>query len=231
MLVEKATQELGDNYVILRSEIPSAARVGIYARGSCHLRAVFACTPLIQQVLHGTCGILYEGIAAMCRSDLELQTLQNLPQEWLEPVIEKCHLQQDFFKPKLFDSTFSLDTGEGAELFDKNVIILHISPDSAGRTLYRHRKHGFIVDPGGGWLTKLDAVLGDLASIRWFREHFESIGLIRLDAFVENYTKIIQILREKMDAHILIFTTLGVEPGSLTHSYQLVKNPQEHALA
>lgn len=226
MLAEKTTQELGDNYVVLRSKVPSDNRIGIYARGSCHLRAVFACAPLIQQVLRGSCGILYEGVAAMTRSDLTLQTLRDLPREWTEPVIQRCHLQPDYFEPRLFHDTFRVWGDEGEEEFPKKVVLLHISPDSAGRTLYRHRQHGFLVDPGGGWLTKLDAVLGDLDSIRWFRENFESIGLIRVEEFVENYTQIIRLLRERMDAHLLIFTTLGVEPGTLTHNYQLVKNPQ-----
>ena len=38
------------------------------------------------------------------------------------------------------------------------------------RTGYRHKEHGFVVDPGGDWLNQsLDAVLNDLASVPVFR--------------------------------------------------------------
>jgi hypothetical protein len=43
--------------------------------------------------------------------------------------------------------------------------------------------------------------------------------------FVANYTKIIGVLRQRKSPRILVFNTLMVEPGSLTHTYQLVKNP------
>jgi hypothetical protein len=228
MLAETDTREVGDHYVVLRSAMPAEGRVGIYARGGCHLRAMFACAPLIQDVLRGACCIFHDGGAPRCRSDLELQTLQNLPREWVTPVIEKLRLRDDFFQPALFEDTFTIPGDNGSETFSKNVIVLHIGMDSAGRTLYRHRKHGFLVDPGGGWLQSLqsmDLILKDLSVVRWFRESFECVGMISVESFVENYTKIIEILRRKTKAHIVFFNTLGVEPGTLTHNYQFVKQP------
>jgi hypothetical protein len=224
MAVETETKRLGENYLLLRSPAYSPKRIGIYARGSCHLAALFAAAPLIERVLGGTCCIVHDGMQARCRSDLELQTLQDLPQEWLDPVIEKLHLGADYFRPQLFEPTFTIPAADGPEEFPKTVVVLHISPDSNGRTLYRHKKHGFLVDPGGGWLRSLNSVLGNPLAVTWFRENFEQVGMIGVDQFIENYTKIIGHLRQRARAHVMVFNTLTVEPGSLTHNYQFVKH-------
>lgn len=224
MPVETASKQVGDNFVLLRSEDHAEKRIGIYARGGCHLDAVFACGPLIQQVLRGTCCIVHDGDGPRCRSDMELQTLQDLPQEWLDPVIEKLNLGADYFNPRLFNETFTVPGEGGPETFAKTVVVLHIGMDVT-RTLYRHREHGFLVDPGGAWLQSVDVVLQDLATVAWFRKHFESVGMIGLDAFVENYTKIIKFLKDRIGAHVLVLNTLTVDPGSLIHNYQVVKQP------
>jgi hypothetical protein len=223
---EEDRHELGERFVVLRAPQPSGQRIGIYARGGCHLRAVFTCVPLIRKVLRGTCGIYYDGLNARARADLELQTLQSLPAEVTDLLIRKLHLTADYFLPRLFEETFTLETNEGPEVFEKNVIIIHIGADSAGRIVYRHRDTGLLVDPGGGWLKNLEATLGDLESVRWFRQNFVSIGTSALDDFVANFTKIVARLRQRCSPRLLVFNTLLVEPGSLLHTYQLVKNPQ-----
>jgi hypothetical protein len=221
---DPATSEVGHNFVVLRSAAKTENRMGIYARGGCHLRAMFACAPLIQRELRQNCCILHDGGAARCHSALELQTLQPLPQEWTDPVVEKLRLRSDYFQPRLFDETFSVPGSDGPEIFPKTIVVLHIGMDAGGRTLYRHRQHGFLVDPGGSWLESVDSVLGDLSVIAWFREHFSSIGMVSVDTFVANFTRIIQILRTKLSAPILVFNTLAMEPGNLTYNYQLVNH-------
>jgi hypothetical protein len=228
MLAETETRQVGDEFVILRAARPTGHRLGVYARGGCHLRALFAAGPLIQPLLKGTCCIFHDGGAPRCRSDLELQTLNDLPREWVEPVIEKLRLKADYFRPAVFEETFSVAGNDGAETFPKTVTVLHIGMDSTGRTLYRHKKHGFLVDPGGGWLQSLDSLgmmLKDLLALQWFRANFESIGMIRVEDFAANYEKIIGIVRAKTAAPVIVFNTLGLEPGSLTHNYQFVKQP------
>src|SRR5205807_4769011 len=96
-------------------------------------------------------------------------------------------------------------------------------------TVYRHREHGLLVDPGGVWLSSsLEPILDDPSAVRWFRENFVSVGRIPVEAFVENFTRIIHLLRSQAGAHILVFNTLTVDPGGTVHNYQFVRNP--HAL-
>ena len=95
------------------------------------------------------------------------------------------------------------------------------------RTVYRHREHGFLVDPGGWWLNQsMDSVLGDLATAKWFQQNFVSLGKMSVEDFGENFGKVIKLLKQKTNAHVLVFNHLTLEPGNLTHNYQLVKNSQ-----
>jgi hypothetical protein len=221
-------RQVGENFVVLRGAA-AGPRVGVYARGGCHLSAVFCAAPLIQQGLKGTCCVHHDGDGPRCRSDMELQTLRELPREWVSPVTERLRLGDDYFKPRLFSEDFEVPGPDGPERFPKTVVVLHIGMD-ATRTLYRHRQHGFLVDPGGAWLQSVEAALGDLETVAWFRRHFESVGMIGLDGFRENYTKIVTLLRARSGSQVLVFNTLTVEPGNLTHNYQAVKYPHARRL-
>src|SRR5207249_7130894 len=117
----------------------------------------------------------------------------ELPREWVQPVLEKLNLPADYFAPRLFEKDFVVPGRVEPERFPKTVVVLHIGMD-ATRTLYRHRQHGFLFDPGGAWLQSIDTVLGDMTKVAWFRKNFESIGMIGVDDFMENYTKITQLL-------------------------------------
>jgi hypothetical protein len=212
--------------IVLRAERSSAQRIGIYARGGCHLRAIFSCAPLIQKVLRGTCGIYYDGLNARGRSDLILQTLQELPSEWTETVIQKLHLPPDYFQPDLFADAFTVDDDSSGELFRKDVIVLHIGADLSGRMVYRHREHRFLVDPGGGWLLNLEAVLRDLDAVSWFRQHFEPVAPLSVDEFADKFTTIIRLLRERGSPRILVLNCLAVSVDSRTHTWQLERHPR-----
>jgi hypothetical protein len=220
MIVRSQTRQIGDNFAIVRSDVPSEQRIGIYTRGGCHLHSVFACAPMIQPTLRGSCCIINEGNAARCQSDLELQTLQDIPQEWVQPTVEKFRLGADYFQPRLFEESFVVQTEDGPEEFPKTVVMIHIGPDSTGRPLYRHRQHGFLVDPGETWLNKLESILGDMPSLSWFRDTFESIGRVTVEHFVENYTRMIPILRARTGAHVIVFNHLAMMPGDMTHNFQ-----------
>ena len=217
---------VGNNFTLFWSGAPGEDRVGIYMKGSCDLASIFACTPLIHEVLDGTCCILREGLISDARSDLLLQTLRDLPEEHVAPVIEKLELPADYyFKPQFLEKTFLAPGFEHLGEFPKRVIILSIGADVV-RTLYRHKRHGFLVDPGGWWLNRsIDKVLPDLSRATWFQENFESIGRISLEEFVENFTEIIKRIKEQTGAHVLVFNLLTVEPGNPTHNYQFIRKP------
>lgn len=216
---------IGPNFVVFWSGSQKTKRLGIYVKGSCDLVSIFSCQPFIHNVLHGTCCILREGAVWDSRSDFLLQTLQHFPQEWLEPVSKKLKLPHEYFKQsQLFKKSMAVSWCNDLEEFPKDVIFLSIGPDVI-RTLYKHREHGFLVDPGGWWFNQsMNNVLSDLSVASWFRENFVNIGRISVDGFIENFTKIIQLLKNHTDAHILMLNALSVEPGNPTYNYQFVKN-------
>jgi hypothetical protein len=220
-----ARKIVGENCVVFWSRPRGVNRVGIYVKGSCDLVSLFSTQPMIHEVLSGTCCILREGMVSDSRSDLLLQTLQGVPQEWLQPVRDRLKLPSDYFEPRLFAPTMTVPGLHGNEELRKSVIVLSIGADAL-RTVYQHREHGFLVDPGGWWQANtVTAALADLGAAKWFREHFVNIGRISLDAFRDNFSRIIRRLKQDTSAHILVFNVLTVDPGSLTHTYQFVKDP------
>ncbi len=220
----------GRSFVLFWSGAGERNRIGIYLKGSCDLLSIIYSHPTIDQIGGGKPGgdyricIAREGLVSDARSDVILQTLQTLPQEWVDPVIEKFKLPADYFQPKLFEKSFSVTGIHGPEQFPKKVVVLSIAADTT-RVLYRHKEHGFIVDPGGWWFNRsMDTVLIDISVATWFKENFASIGRISVDSFIENFTKIIKLIKENTGAHVLVFNTFTVDPGNLTHNYQFVKN-------
>jgi hypothetical protein len=198
----------GDNFITFWSHRARERRIGIYLRGSCDLVSIFFCQPLIQQRLRGTCCILREGLASDSRSDLLLQTLQDFPQEWLEPVMARLKLPIHYFQPRFFEKSFAVERDLGREEFPKTVICLSIASD-VSRTVYRHRQHGFLVDPGEWWLKESTAkVLGDLPTVMWFWENFVSIGKLSVEDFAANFARVIALLKQNTAAQILVFNTL-----------------------
>jgi hypothetical protein len=179
---------------------------------------------LIEENLDGTCCILKDGLVADSRSDIHLQTLDELPGDATRQVVRRFRLPEDYFRPVLFDPGFTVPAADGPQAFPKSVILLSIAPDVV-RNGYRHKEHGFIVDPGGAWLNQsLEAVLGDLSAVASFREEFVPVGRISLEDFVANFTRLITVLKARTGAHILVYNTLTVEPGCRIHNLQYVKN-------
>jgi hypothetical protein len=211
-------------YALFSSAAERDNRIGIFMKGGCDLVAVFFCEPLIRHVLQGTCCMMLEGAATDSRSDFVLQTLRELPQEWLEPVTKKLKLRDDHFQTQLFKDNMRLPGKNVPREFPKSVVILSIGSDLI-RTLYRDRQHGFLVDPGGWWLNQdLNEVLNDLSVADWFRKNFVSVGKISVEDFAENFTEIVRRVKNETQAPVLVFNNLAVEPGSLVHNYQFIKN-------
>src|SRR5262245_59158947 len=172
MATNLGAKQIGENFVLLGSGSPTERRVGLYAKGSCDLNSIFACAPLIEDVLDGACCILKDGLVADSRSDILLQTLHELPREATRQAVRRFRLPEDYFRPVLFEPTFTVPGPDGPQEFLKSVILLSIAADVT-RNGYRHKQHGFVVDPGGGWLNQsLQGVLNDLDSVTEFRDHF-----------------------------------------------------------
>jgi hypothetical protein len=226
MRAEIENKNVGENHVVFQSPTDDGSRIGIFAKGGCHLRALFACAPLIEPELQGSCCIYHEGLVADGRTDQQLQSLQTLPEEWVAPVIEKFRVGADYFAPRLFEDSFVLPGQEALGRFPMSVLIYSVATDIVGRSLYRHRQHGFLFDPGAGWLRDLDCFVADPALVKWFHDQFEPIGMIGLDAFVDNLTQMIQVLRARSRVHIVVMNPLSINPGKTTHNYQSIKKSE-----
>jgi hypothetical protein len=218
---------VADCHVIFSGGERRDRRMGIYLEGGCDIRSLFYCIPMIQPILNDTCCITQNQMAiGKARSDLLLQTLQNYPPEFLAPTIEKLKLSPDYFQWKLFEPTFTVEGANGLEEFPKTAIIMSVGADVV-RTVYRHRTHGFLVDPGGYWLNQsMDTVLKDLSVAAWFKRNFVSVGKISVEEFMDNFTQIVRLIRERTEAHLLVFNILSLQSGEQIHNYQFVKNPQ-----
>ena len=224
--IKNAGEYMESNHIIFWSGSHPENKIGIYIMGGCDLPSVFSCIPLIKPILKGTCCILKEGQIEKSRSDLLLQNLKDCPQDLLAPVLEKFYLPGNFFDNQLFSPSCFVSNGSNFEEFPKQVVILSIAPDVA-RVVYQHQEHGFLIDPSGWWNNqRMDLMLRDLSSANWFRKHFVSLGRMTLETFIENFTQLINKIKQATNVHILVFNTLTIEPGNITHNYQFVKRPE-----
>lgn len=227
---ENYTQTTGRNYTIVRSKEGGDDRsVGIYLRGGCDLPAMFKLAPLMRDSFVGTCGITRDpNEIAGSRSDLILQTLHDLdgvPQEALDEVLNAFKLGIKYFSDEVFQPTFTIKTDKRDHTFEKTVMVLSAGPDYT-RTLYRHREHGFLVDPGGFWLDhSIDNALADMSKVQWFNKTYKSVGRLSPDDFKREFGALVTEVRKRTGAHILVLNVLTVDPSDLTHNYRLIKNP------
>lgn len=220
-----AQEIAGENYLLFWTRRRGGTRVGLYIKGACHLQTIFACKPEIRKTLKGSCCIFFDGEIAGSRSDLILQTLNDLPGDCIDEIVRKLKIPAHYFQPLMFERTFSVPGLVGREEFPKSAVFFSAGPDAV-RNVYRHRQTGVLVDPGGWWLNQpMERVLGDLDAVRWFRENFESIGRMSVEGFAGNYEKIIGLLRKRTGAQIVFFNIPTVEAGKLVHNYQFVRDP------
>lgn len=199
-------------------------RRGIFLKGGCDLPSAFTVAPLLRQGIKGTIAISRPaGGTGGNRSDQILQTLESLDAEAVEETSRVLGLRRDFFEPTFFDPTFRVPRMSEAGEFRKDLVVMGISTDQT-RQLYRHREHGFIVDPGGWWLNQdLNLVLQDLDKVEWFRKNFKQVGRMTVDEFVKNNTRLIEEIRQRTGAQVIFYNTLTVDPSNPTHNYQLVR--------
>ena len=216
---------VGENYLLFWTRTREKKRVGIYLKGACHVRMIFACKDMIRQTFDGTCCIFNDGEIAGARSDFILQTLSDLPRECVEQITTKLMIPENHFRPVLFEGTFDVPDLPDNREFPKSVVFFSTGSDLA-RNMYRHRETGLLVDPGGWWLTQpMERVLADSSAVGWFRENFENIGRIGVETFAANHEKIIDLVRKRTGAQVAVLNIPTVEPRKLVHNYQFVRDP------
>jgi hypothetical protein len=220
--------ERGDGWVSYRDERavllrkgPRGPVRGIYLRGACDLPSLFALAPIVIGELQGTFCIHQSGRGVSdARSDLLLQSYTGVPPDFAEEIHSRFHLPRGYFRPSLFEPAFDVPGLPDARSLPKTVIVLSILPDLS-RTAYRHRASGYLVDPGAGWLNRLDSAITDLSFVHWFNENFEPLGRMSEETMREAYGRLIPAIKHETGAHILVFNSLEVEPFDITHDYSV----------
>ncbi len=226
-------QHSGRRFVVVRSmQNPGQRRTGIVLSGGCDLATSFTAIPLVAEHLQGDLAILNHGTGSVIgahRTDQILRQLSPSDPSHLQEASARLGLDPDYFRPLLFDaSEFSIEGHERFGTFPKTVIVLSIGSDLV-RVVYRHREHGYLVDPGGYWQNQLsENLLPDPNVARWFKENFENIGRISVTEFHSNLARVITEIRSRLGAHVVVYNSLVVDPGSRTHNYQLL--PGDHSI-
>jgi hypothetical protein len=211
-------------------------RFGVFGFGGCDAWAIAEAGPALRRATPASGAAWAAGRAQFTRSDMMLQTWEGVDAEAVAEVSERLQLQDATFKPLLFEREFVVPGHEQLGAFPKNVVVLTISTDLS-RVTYRHREHGFLVDPGGFWLASdIKSTLGDLDTVKWFARNFEKLGRIEIEESMANMEKIITLIRQHVGAEVVMFNTLTVDPGRHVFDYKLSHSPhrtrrREFALA
>ena len=211
-------------------------RFGVYGFGGCDVWSIAESGPSLQRHTTATGAVFAEGRAQFTRSDLILQTWEGVDLDEVAEVSHRLDLEPASFRPVLFEPDFVVPGSERLGSFPKDVVVLTISSDLV-RTLYRHREHGFLVDPGGFWLARdIGGTLDDLDTVKWFASEFEKIGRISLEASMANMRRIVGLIRTEIGAEVVVFKSLSVDPGRQVFDYKLSHSPhrtrrREFALA
>ncbi len=200
-------------------------KFGIFGFGGCDVWAIAESGAELRKATSSSGAAWAAGRAQFTRSDLILQAYDGVDQDAVAEVSERLQLEKPMFQPVLFEPEFVVPGHERLGPYPKNVVVLTISTDLV-RTMYRHRKHGFLVDPGGFWLASdIKDTLGDLDTVKWFAKNFEKVGKISLDESMANMERIIGLVRQHLGAEVIVFNSLTVDPGRHVFDYKLSHSP------
>ena len=113
-------------------------------------------------------------------------------------------LDNDFmaaqFESKLFDG-------------ENDIIALSILPDML-YTRWRHQGTGALVCPPLDWQQSWPAEQKDA-----FMSRYSPVGQLTAVEYKENLTQLVQTLKEKTDAHIILFGASSFDPDDQTHNF------------
>jgi hypothetical protein len=135
------------------------------------------------------------------RSDLWLQQLEmkGIPPEFLEQGLSGPFVAAQFKTVMLTDKP--------------DVVVLSVQPDAV-QTLYRHRSDRYLFQVLDDWAATWPA-----ARRQWFLSQFEPVGLLPADQSKENLTRLIRAIKERVDAHVIIYNCSTVDPADDVHDY------------
>jgi hypothetical protein len=209
-------------YVVFRGD---ETRIGVYGFGGCDTWAIAESGPWLRRTTTATGAAWAAGRAQYTRSDLMLQAIDGVDLNAVAEVSERLQLERPTFQPVLLEPRFTVPGHEHLGSFPKDVVVLTISSDLS-RILYRHKEHGFLVDPGGFWLSAdIKDALGDLDTVKWFAKHFEKTGRTTVDQTMSNMERLVTLIRQRLGAEVVFFNCLTVDPGRQVFDYKLSHSP------
>lgn len=94
-----------------------------------------------------------------------------------------------------------------------HIVVFSLQPEVA-HPLWRHRQSGSVVRPHPGWEREWPA-----PEQEWFRDQFEPIGLIDVQQFRDSYVRLIRILKERVNAHIIVYNCSSFDQDDHVHNY------------
>jgi hypothetical protein len=223
---ESWTSALRQHSLVVRPDEPQGDPVGIRLYGGCDLPAAFEAGGILAPRLRSVLAI------SECPVDLTtsqavfaLQTLEDIPEEVVAETCEVLRLDPVVFRPIAFEPTITIDGEHGGE-FAPTLVVLSLGAEAI-RSVYRHREHGFLVDPGGMWIDgQIAEAMSSAERRKWFARNFEKVGRIEVDDFPDLYRRLIGEIRARTGAEVAVFNTLTVEPGESEHNYQLRRLPE-----
>ncbi|HTI01916.1 MAG TPA: SGNH/GDSL hydrolase family protein [Acidisoma sp.] len=121
--------------------------------------------------------------------------------------------------PELAERSLSLGSYPLASQFstalfntDADVFVLSIMPDAA-TCLLKHRRSGFLFYPGetAGW---------NAEDRNWLKTDFESSPLMDVTSSLANLERIVDRIRSRSDAPILVYNLSPIVPGPIVHTLQ-----------
>lgn len=203
----------------------SEQRFGIFGYGGCDVWSIVDAGPILRSFFDRTVAISAPGRAQFTRSDLILQAHDGVNHDLVRETVEKMSLDPIAFEPVLFDKDFLLPDYEALGRYPKDVVVLTTSTDMT-RTLYRHREHGFLADPGGSWLdTDLRNTLTNLDAVKWFSKAYKKTGRLTIEESMGNLRRLIGLSRELLGAEVVVFNALTVDPGRNVMDYSFSESP------
>lgn len=205
----------------------SGQPLGVLLMGGCDVTAAIGAGPRLARNPTRPFCMAWIGTAPESRSDLLVQTLSPPDPALTRDVRDRLDLVPDYFDPRPFMKQLKPPHQAGIAPFPVEAVVLSISVDTS-RTMYRHREHGFLVDPGGWWLSgDMGEVIADKSAMMWFAKNFEKIGRIDLEDSMKNFERIIGEIRKASGAHVIVMNVLSVDPGTGSLDYKFANSPNK----
>jgi hypothetical protein len=223
---ESWTTTVRQSSLVIRPDAPTAPPVGIRLFGGCDLPATFELGPLVAPRLRSDLAIDQCPVdLSTCQVRMSLQALDGIDPADVAETCEVLGMDPRIFQPLAYRPEIVVEGPNGGS-FPVSVVILSLGAEAL-RPVYRHREHGFLLDPGGMWLSgQIAQAMGSSERREWFAKNFRKVGRLDVGDFPDLYRREITEIQQRTGALVVVFNTLMVEPGEPEHNYQLRKLPE-----